>query len=210
MLLCWSAKGGSGTTVVATALSLMRSNTRSTTIADLCGDVPAVLGLPEPAGPGLTDWLTSADADDDALERLAVEVTPMLRLLPRGTAAMPASPRWGDLVGALDDFDDELVVDAGSGEPPHELMCASEQSLLVIRPCYLAMRRFADLRARPTGIVVISEPGRNLRGADLARSIGAPVVANVPFDPAVFNAVNAGLLSGRLTRSLVSALRDVA
>jgi MinD superfamily P-loop ATPase len=210
MLLCWSAKGGSGATVVAAALSLVLSTTRSVTLADLGGDIPAALGLPEPAGPGLTDWLASPDADAAALARLTIDVNPTLRLLPRGAAPMPTQPRWADLVPALSDVDEEIVIDGGTGEPPDELDRAVDQSLLVIRPCYLAMRRLVSMRSRPTGVIVISEPGRNLRSIDLAHSIGAPVVAQVPFDPAVFNAVNSGLLAGRLTRSLAHALRDIA
>jgi MinD superfamily P-loop ATPase len=210
MILCWSAKGGSGTTVVAAALSLVLSTTRSTTIADLGGDIPAALGLPEPSGPGLTDWLASPDAEVDALGRLAVDINSTLRLLPRGAAPMPATPRWADLTTALDHVDEEVVIDAGTGEPPDELARCVDQSLLVIRPCYLAMRRLIAMRARPTGVIVVDEPGRNLRCTDLAQSIGVPVVAQVPFDPAVFNSVNAGLLAGRLPRSLSHALRDIA
>jgi MinD superfamily P-loop ATPase len=210
MLLCWSAKGGSGTTVVAAALSLVLCATRSITIADLAGDVPAALGLPEPSGPGLTDWLASPDADIDALARLAVDINPMLRLLPRGAAPLLTAPRWADLLAALDVIDDEVVIDAGTGEPPDELARSVDQSLLVIRPCYLAMRRLITMRARPTGVIVVDEPGRNLRCIDLAQSIGVPVVAQLPFDPAVFNSVNAGLLAGRLPRSLSHALRDIA
>ena len=210
MLLCWSAKGGSGATVVAAALSLVLSHTRSITLADLGGDLPAALGLPEPAGPGLTDWLTSPDADEAAMARLSVDISPALRLLPRGGAALSLAPRWADMASALAALDEETVVDAGTGEPPAELAAAADQSLLVIRPCYLAMRRLIGLRARPTGIIIVDEPGRNLRSVDVAHSVGAPIVAQVPFDPAVFNAVNAGLLAGRLTRSLSHALRDVA
>jgi hypothetical protein len=49
-----------------------------------------------------------------------------------------------------------------------------------------------------------------LRAVDLARSVDAPVVAEVPFDPAVSRSVDAGLLNTRLPRSLATSLRDVA
>lgn len=75
MLLCWSAKGGSGTTVIAAALALVLSRTSPTVLADLCGDIPAALGLAEPSGPGIDDWLASPTADTEALRRLTVEVT---------------------------------------------------------------------------------------------------------------------------------------
>jgi MinD superfamily P-loop ATPase len=210
MLLCWSAKGGSGTTVVAAALALVLSRARSTIIADLCGDIPAVLGLPEPSGPGLTDWLGSSDADAEALERLAVEATADVRVLPRGVMPMPSAPRWADLVVALEQLDEEVVIDAGTGEPPADLAACAEQSILVTRPCYLAMRRLVGFRARPTGMVLVTEPGRSLRIADLERAVGARVIAEVPFDPAVARAVDAGLLAARLPRSLAISLRDTA
>jgi MinD-like ATPase involved in chromosome partitioning or flagellar assembly len=208
MLLCWSAKGGSGTTVVTAALSLMLSRARSTIIADLCGDIPAALGMPEPCGPGLADWLASPDADVEALKRLAVGATVDLRVIPLGATPMPAAPRWSELLEALDLLGEEVVIDAGSGEPPAELASSADQSILVIRPCYLAMRRAVALAATPSGVVLVSEPGRSLRASDVERAVGAPVIAEVPFDPAVSRAVDAGLLASRLPRSLATSLRN--
>ena len=57
MYLCWSAKGGSGTTVIAAALGLVLSHHRPTLLVDLGGDAPAALGMAEPSGPGVHDWL---------------------------------------------------------------------------------------------------------------------------------------------------------
>jgi CO dehydrogenase nickel-insertion accessory protein CooC1 len=55
---CWSVKGGSGTTVVAAGLVLgLAAVDRAVVAADFGGDLPAVLGVAEPAGPGLLDWL---------------------------------------------------------------------------------------------------------------------------------------------------------
>ena len=55
---CWSVKGGSGTTVVSTALGLVMARARHdhATLLDLAGEVPAALGIPDPTGPGLTEW----------------------------------------------------------------------------------------------------------------------------------------------------------
>ena len=55
--VCWSVKGGSGTTVVAATLAL--SCPTDSLLVDLDGELPAVLGLPEPAGQGVADWLAS-------------------------------------------------------------------------------------------------------------------------------------------------------
>jgi CO dehydrogenase nickel-insertion accessory protein CooC1 len=54
MIVCWSVKGGSGTTVVASTLALVHAaqSSRGALIVDLAGDVPAVLGLAEPTGIG--------------------------------------------------------------------------------------------------------------------------------------------------------------
>ena len=84
LIACWSVKGGSGTTVVAASLALLLASSASgVLLADLAGDAPAVLGLPEPMGEGLYDWL-DATADASALNRLAVEAAPGLSLIPRG------------------------------------------------------------------------------------------------------------------------------
>ena len=55
--ICWSAKGGSGTTVVAAALAL--AGRAESLLVDLDGELPAVLGLPEPADKASADWLAS-------------------------------------------------------------------------------------------------------------------------------------------------------
>ena len=55
---CWSAKGGSGTTVVAVSLALVLAarGGSGVLLVDLAGDAPAVLGLADPGGPGLAAW----------------------------------------------------------------------------------------------------------------------------------------------------------
>lgn len=58
MLMVWfSVKGGQGCTTVAASLALARGG--RATVVDAAGDVPAVLGLREPTGPGLVDLLSS-------------------------------------------------------------------------------------------------------------------------------------------------------
>jgi MinD superfamily P-loop ATPase len=210
MFICWSAKGGSGTTVVAASLALVLARSRPTVLADLIGDVPAALGLPEPAGPGLTDWMASPMADVAALTRLAAHATDTLQLLPRGTGSPPSDlSRWAALAAALHALG-TVVVDAGVGVPPAPLLELAEQSLLVTRPCYLALRRAVSMDMRPTGIVLVQEPGRSLTARDVERALGAPVVAEVPYDPAVARAVDAGLLASRLPRTIARPLQSAA
>lgn len=210
MYLCWSAKGGVGTTVVAASLALVLSRARASMLVDLCGDAPAALGMPDPTGPGVTDWLCSADADAGTLRRLAVSATDTMCVLPRGASTAPHSGDggWSRLAAALGHDEHTVVVDAGTGEPPAGLVHAAEHSLLVTRPCYLALRHAVSLGVRPTGIVVLHEPGRALQAADIERAIGAPVVAELPFDPVVSRAVDAGLLASRLPRSMAQPLRE--
>jgi hypothetical protein len=177
-------------------------------LVDLAGDLPAVLGLPEPPGQGIADWLTST-APPDALGDLTVAVDGTTHLLPRGSGPLdPASPRWDELGRWLHDEPAEVIVDAGVGAPPAELV-GRGRGLLVTRACYLSLRRVAAL-GRPDGIVLITEPGRKLRAADVARSVGAPIVMKVSIDPVIARAVDAGLLRSRLPRSLQRELRGAA
>lgn len=173
-------------------------------LADLAGDAPAVLGLPEPASPGLAGWLAAGDdVPADALARLEVEVAPGLHLLPRGRAALQPD-RAGVLAALLDRSPRVAVVDCGlAGEPAADAVIArARPSLLVTRRCFVALRRAAHVPLRPTGVVVVNEPGRVLSTADVSDIVKAPVVAVVELDPAVARQVDAGLLAGRLPRSL--------
>ncbi|MCE9621759.1 MAG: hypothetical protein K8R99_05375 [Actinomycetia bacterium] len=203
MFLCWSAKGGSGTTVIAAALALVLSQRSATTVVDLAGDLPAALGIAEPAGPGVRDWMASPTGDAAALERLRVPVSDTLQLLPLGSA--PATnERWADLANALAHH--TVVVDGGTGTPPAELLAVADHNLLVTRPCYLALRLAAASGVQPSGIVLVGEPGRALSARDIERAVGAPVIAELHYDPAVARAVDAGLLAARLPASLAHAL----
>jgi len=117
------------------------------------------------------------------------------------------------LVAALGSQRGTVVVDAGTGAPHPDLLAAASHSLLVTRPCYLALRRASALRVPVSGVVLIAEPGRALRAKDIESATGVPVVAELPFDPSVGRAVDSGLLASRLPRTLTrlgSSLRVVA
>jgi len=212
MFLCWSAKGGSGTTVVAAALALVVSQRHPALLIDLGGDSPAALGIAEPDGPGVSEWFASPTADGAALSRIAVDATQALQVIPRGLAPLPPpdGPQWARLIAALGAIDVTVVIDAGTGVPPAVLVGVATHSLLVTRPCYLALRRAVATGMQPTGIVLIEEPGRALTARDVERSLNAPVVAELQYDPAVARAVDAGLLASRLPRSLAHSLKIAA
>jgi MinD-like ATPase involved in chromosome partitioning or flagellar assembly len=203
--LCWSAKGGSGTTVVAAALAL--STPGSALLIDLGGDLPLVFGLPHPDGPGVGDWLAST-APADRLDSLTIDLTPHLRLLPVGR--FTERRRWPELARALADLPDNVVIDAGTGVPPPALRDIADRAWIVTRPCYLSLRRAVRQHVSADGVVLVEEPGRALRAPDIETSIGAPIVARILLDPAVARAVDSGLLLARLPRGFCRALEVVA
>lgn len=211
LIACWSVKGGSGTTVVTAALALVLARSSSVVAADLAGDLPAALGVPEPAGPGLAEWASSPpEVPAEALSRLLVETGSGLQLLPRGQGDLPV--RHGErLAGALCGGG-TVVVDCSSGTEPAGLAVAAGAalSLLVLRPCYLALRRAVAAPIRPSGVVLVDEPGRSLGSCDVSDVLGVPVRARVPWDPAVARSVDAGLLAARVPRNLERAVREAA
>ena len=95
--------------------------------------------------------------------------------------------------------------DAASNDWAAGLAGGATHSLLVTRLCYLALRRAVRAPLRPSGVVVVSEPGRSLRASDVVSLLGAPVVAELAYEPAVARAVDAGLLAKRLPASLARA-----
>ena len=215
LVACWSAKGGSGTTVVAVALALHHARSTDVLLVDLAGDVPGALGLPEPDGPGLTGWLSAPeDVPADALARLEVPARPGLSILPRGSGPCPGGERLEVLAALLASGSRPVIADcglvSGSDDGALPLARAATHSLLVTRACYLSLRRAVALPRRPSGIVLVTEPGRALQRTDVEEVVGAPVRAEVALDPAVARAVDAGRLASREPRGLVRAMRRAA
>jgi hypothetical protein len=219
---CWSAKGGSGTTVVAAALAvvLSKSSREGALIVDLVGDVPAVLGVTEEStSAGVAEWLDVGEAvPADGLARLEVPVRPRLALLSRGSRTLGSS-RSAPFAALLAADPRSVVVDAGliTGATPDEgaalvgaVASHADHSLLVLRPCYLALRRAALAPIRPTGVVLVAETGRALTAADVEEVLGVPVQATVSVTAQVARAVDAGLLASRLPRTLERELRHAA
>lgn len=231
VVMCWSSKGGSGTTVVAAVLASVLAASTPTLLVDLGGDLPAALGRPEPVL-GLADWArgladaTAPSAGDGpagrreqrqarGLGRLEVDGAPGVRLLPRG--AGPLDEAVGPaLVRELREracvVVDGGVVGGSSGRPGLVVGLAgpAAASLLVIRPCFLALRRAVAAPLRPSGVVLVAEPQRVLGPSDVEAALGVPVVAVVPWDPGVARRVDAGLLGAAPPRALARALRGVA
>lgn len=219
LTLCHAAKGGSGTTVVAALAAL--SHRAPSLLVDLDDEASAVLGLPLSDRPGVTEWLAS-EAPLDHLDDLLVDVDDTTWLLPtRSTAAGGIRPtsipspgdttRWMQLSSWCRTWATRqrgaVVVDTGTRVPPEEFVAACDARLLVTRSCYLSLRSASRKVIDPTGVVVVGEPGRSLRSADIEQAVGAVIVASVGWDPNVARAVDAGLLAcGRLHRPTVREL----
>jgi cellulose biosynthesis protein BcsQ len=203
--LCWSAKGGSGTTVVAAALAIVSARRAPTVLVDLGGDSASALGVAEPAGPGVGDWLSMGAAGADRLWQLAEPCGTDLQILHQG--AMPSGAEFTEfaaerLAAAAADSPHHVIIDAGAIVPTDAMLQCAQRSLLVIRPCYLALRRAAAFGDTTSDLIVVAEPGRCLSRVDIERALGAHVVAELPWDPGVARSVDAGLLQSRLPLSL--------
>ncbi len=205
MYACWSVKGGSGTTVFASALALSLAQRHGTaTIIDLGGDVPSVLGMVEPAGTGIRDWLSQSRRERQDLLDLRIAATSQLQVIPAGSATSFDTDALDDLLASLPDG--SVVVDFGLLQPPNSVRQAAQADWLVVRPCYLALRRAARLDERPGGVVLIKEQGRALTARDVQSVVGSPVVAEITLADGVARSVDAGLLATRLPKLLADEL----
>ena len=208
----WSVKGGVGTSVVAAATAIrLASEDRETTLVDLTGDQPALLGMiagAAPSEPGIGDWVAAGDGvAADAIGRLLEDVAPGLRLLRDGTqpalvdqTADGENPR-SRLVLALEMLAriGPVVVDAGLD--PFELrtdLAASHRPVCVLRSCYLALNRAQRTSGPYDWVVLVEEPGRALRVRDVAAAVGASSVKRVAWDPRVARSVDAGTIVSML------------
>ena len=208
----WSVKGGVGTSVVAAATAIrLASEEHDTTLVDLTGDQPALLGMVAgamPSEPGIGDWVAAGDGvAADAIGRLLEDVAPGLRLLRRGTrpalADHTASPedQRPRLMLALEVLarSGPVVVDAGLDPVglrsvlggPHRPVC-------VLRACYLALSRAQQVAGPYERVVLVEEPGRALRSRDVAAAVGASHVERVAWDPRVARSVDAGTIVSML------------
>jgi hypothetical protein len=216
LLALWSPKGGSGTSVLSAAIALVLARRGPVRLADLGGDQPAVFGLSPIPTAGLYGWLLQgAGAPTEALDRLTIPVAPGLDLLPTGTVPKNAAdvpPESGAaLAAALRDGPD-TVVDVGPGDGFTEAVVeVSDVSIVVVRNCYLALRRAVhrSLVARAAGAILVEEPGRSFGHGAVGEVLGCPLLARVPVRPSVARVVDAGLLPSRLPGSLASSARQV-
>src|SRR5262245_59939030 len=95
-----------------------------------------------------------------------------------------------------------VVVDCGSRVAGAALTVAASASvsLLVLRPCYLALRRALAAPVCASGVVLVQEKERVLGSRDVEEVLGIPVRAEVPWDASIARMVDAGLLATRVPR----------
>lgn len=193
-----SPKGGNGTTVTAASFALLSAQRGTSTILiDLCGDIPATLGLAEPSGPGINDWLgeTCVQSFSTHLQECAL-VQDNLMVVHRGSLFVEGQPRWNEFADALRELPHDVVIDAGTTFVPDHVRSAMTCTTMVTKACYLSLRRATNL-ARPTNVIVIKEEARALTSRDVSQVLGAPVIAEIPYQSAISRTVDAGLLVDR-------------
>lgn len=192
----WSPKGGCGASVVAAAIASVLARSDPVRILDCAGDQPAYFGLPDVERRG-----------NDADPFVPVSVAPGIELV---------CVRPSDYVREFGLEDAEsLVVDLGAGidAGADELCDRADTVLMVVRGCYVALRRAVQhpLLRVTDGVVLVDEPGRALSASDVADVLALPVVATIPAHESIARAADAGVLAYRcpelLTRPLRRALR---
>lgn len=209
-------KGGVGTSVVAAATALEHSKYSPVLLIDFGGDLAQVFGFDTEERHGLNDWLSaSSDVGTEALDHLIVDISETLALLPTGNplARVISPDRVVQLVAAARATGRDTVVDVGTidaATDPKAIVCVSgDRTTCVLRGCYLTLRRFSNLPVLIDDVVEIEEPGRSLRTLDIEAVVGMPVSARIPLDPSIARAVDAGLLSARVPRSLRRNVRSL-
>jgi hypothetical protein len=201
--VCWAAKGGVGTTVIAAGLAVVAARrSGAAMLVESGGDGTRLFGR-EPAH---AEPVTALPID--GLRRLELDAGGGV-----GVVTVPEGLEPAALVAALAGEARPVVVDAGLEERTaarpsvvDALVAVGATALLVTRCCYLALRAAHRSSHHLDGVVVVTEPGRSLNATDVSEALGRPVVAEVPLDPAVARAVDAGVFGARAPRSLLRPL----
>ncbi|HUF85281.1 MAG TPA: hypothetical protein VMQ81_11900, partial [Acidimicrobiia bacterium] len=91
------------------------------------------------------------------------------------------------------------------------LLEVADASAVVVRGCYLALRRavHAPGLARCAGVVLVDEPGRSLGATEVADVLDRPVLARIPVKAAIARAVDAGIFAPRLPDALVRPVTEL-
>jgi CobQ/CobB/MinD/ParA nucleotide binding domain len=197
-----ATKGGQGVTTITAALGVLHAQAgHRTLLIDTGGDLPAILGKPEPLSVGLSDYLVDPSI---TLDDITVNIGENLDIVTRGTGPITFTTyTYGLIAGALGDYD-TVIIDAGTCAT--EWNQHAERNVFVTRPCYLAVRRAIHLPRRPTEVVLMAEPGRALSTHDIEVVLGVPLSATVPVDIDTARIIDAGILGSRIPQRISRAL----
>jgi hypothetical protein len=182
-------------------------------VVDLDGDLSAIFGLAHDPELGVFDWLRAgATAPSDALEHLQVDVLPDLALLPSGRPGLDGVlPESGAALAVALRESIPTLCDAGRIACPAlgALAEVADANVIVVRGCYLALRRAIHhpATAFATGAILIDERGRSLGARDVEDVLGVPVLASIEANASVARVVDAGVLRTRVPDLLAKPLR---
>ncbi len=105
------------------------------------------------------------------------------------------------------------LVDCGTASDPasRAVVEVADASVVVLRGCYLALRRavHGPALASTTAAVLLEEAGRTLSANDVSEVFDLPVLARVPVKPVIARAVDAGVLATRLPEPLARSANDL-
>lgn len=100
-------------------------------------------------------------------------------------------------------FADITIVDGGQDPDP-----TADRNVIVTRPCYVALARAVE--SGPwDGAIVVTEEGRALGPKDVQSVLSVPILAEIPIDPTVARAIDAGFTFTRRPQSIVSPLQGL-
>lgn len=115
---------------------------------------------------------------------------------------------WIEIVPSLEVFrweanpDSDIVVGENLENP--------DKRILVIHPCYLALRRAMrnDLSVYD-GVITFTQEGRALTSRDLRDILDKPIIANIPWIPEIARSIDAGVFARRIAKSYIKASMEV-
>lgn len=204
LVALWSPKGGSGTSVTAAGLAIAVGRSVGVRLVDLDGDQPAIFGIAMDPDVGVSEWMGVGDgADIDALDDLACPTAAGVAILPCGRRALDdlAPERGAQLAMALRAGARPTIIDAGRATAPaaRALVELADATIVVLRGCYLALRRAVHdpLVPEATGVIVVEQEDRPLRAREVSDVIQRPILAALPQHPDIARAVDAGVLPTR-------------
>ena len=132
-------------------------------------------------------------------------------LSARGVELLPDhnSGDWNFLSRALSQIHDQainIVIDAGISPVSKTLWEVADTNYLIIRPCYLALRKAVEQNRSTTGVILITGGDRVLTRRDVQSVLKTEVVAEIALDPEIARRVDSGLLHSRIPPALSAAL----